>query len=66
MKQFEDVPTVQLFSARELEEQLTSIRATITDQSKDWNKRVDAVSSTSLLYSFFAVRLLRADGSFHR
>jgi hypothetical protein len=45
-KAFEDVPTVQLFSARELEEQLTTIRETIADPNKDWSKRVDAVSST--------------------
>lgn len=43
---FEDVPTVQLFSARELEEQLTTIRETIADPNKDWSKRVDAVSIT--------------------
>ena len=42
---FEDVPTVQLFSARELEDQLTAIRETISDPNKDWSKRVDAVSS---------------------
>lgn len=43
---FEDVPTVQLFSARELEQQLTTIRETIADPNKDWSTRVDAVSST--------------------
>jgi hypothetical protein len=42
---FEDVPTVQLFSARELDDQLTAIRETISDPNKDWSKRVDAVSS---------------------
>lgn len=45
-KAFEDVPTIQLFSARELEEQLTTIHETIADPNKDWSKRVDAVSST--------------------
>ena len=45
---FEDVPTVQLFSARELEDQLTAIRETISDPNKDWSKRVDAVRSTIL------------------
>jgi hypothetical protein len=45
---FEDVPTVQLFSARELEDQLTAIRETISDPNKDWSKRVDAVSSAIL------------------
>ncbi|XP_067003312.1 CLIP-associating protein 1-B [Anabrus simplex] len=40
---FEDVPPVQLFSSRELEEQLTAIREIIADPNKDWNKRVDAI-----------------------
>jgi hypothetical protein len=47
---FEDVPTVQLFSARELEDQLTAIRETIADPNKDWSKRVDAVSSAILQF----------------
>lgn len=44
MSLFEDVPQVQLFSSRELEEHLIQIKDTISDQTKDWNKRVDAVS----------------------
>ena len=47
---FEDVPTVQLFSARELEDQLTAIRETISDPNKDWSKRVDAVSIAILQF----------------
>ncbi|KAK3927671.1 CLIP-associating protein 2 [Frankliniella fusca] len=43
MRSFEDVPSVQLFSSKDLDEQLNQIRETIADQSKDWNKRVDAL-----------------------
>jgi len=46
---FEDVPTVQLFSARELEDQLTAIRETIADPNKDWSKRVDALKKVRSL-----------------
>lgn len=44
MRLFEDVPQVQLFSPKELDEHFNQIRETIADQTKDWNKRVDAVS----------------------
>lgn len=44
IKSFEDVPTLQIFSNRELNEHMNSIRDIISDPSKDWNKRVDAVS----------------------
>lgn len=48
MRLFEDAPQVQLFSARELEDHLNQIRETIADQTKDWSKRVDAVSFLTL------------------
>lgn len=47
LRSFEDCPTIQLFSAREVTEQLKSIQEIISDVNKDWNKRVDAVSITS-------------------
>lgn len=43
MRLFEDVPQLQLFSSRELEDHLNQIRETIADQTKDWSKRVDAL-----------------------
>ncbi|KDR12058.1 CLIP-associating protein 1 [Zootermopsis nevadensis] len=46
---FEDVPTIQLFSARDLEKQLTVIRETIADPNKDWSKRVDALKKVRSL-----------------
>jgi len=40
---FEDVPTVNLFSARDLEEQMKIIRDTVGDDKKDWKQRMDSV-----------------------
>lgn len=41
---FEDVPSVKLFSAKDLEEQMKFISETIGDDKKDWKQRSDAVS----------------------
>ncbi|KAJ9591272.1 hypothetical protein L9F63_002175, partial [Diploptera punctata] len=46
---FRDVPTINLFSARELEEQLTAIRETIADANKDWSKRVESLKKVRSL-----------------
>lgn len=43
MRSFEDVPPVQLFSSKDLDDHLNQVRETIADQTKDWNKRVDAL-----------------------
>lgn len=40
---FEDVPTVNLFSAKDLEEQMKIIRDTVGDDKKDWKQRMDSV-----------------------
>jgi hypothetical protein len=48
-KTLEDVPTVQLFSARELVKQLTAIRETIADPYMAWSKRVDALKKVRSL-----------------
>lgn len=40
---FEDVPKVNIYSARELEDSLTKIREVISSPSNDWDKRVDAL-----------------------
>lgn len=45
IRSFEDVPTVQIFSPRDITDNLKSIHETISDSNKDWNKRVDAVRS---------------------
>jgi len=43
IRSFEDVPKIQLYSARELEEQLTHIKSIIQDPNNDWSKRAEAV-----------------------
>lgn len=45
VKSFEDVPTVQIYSPREITDEMKNIFQTISDVNKDWNKRADAVSS---------------------
>ncbi|XP_020281280.1 CLIP-associating protein 1-A isoform X3 [Pseudomyrmex gracilis] len=40
---FEDVPTVTLFSAKDLEEQMKVIKDTVGDDKKDWKQRVDSM-----------------------
>ncbi|XP_029175944.1 CLIP-associating protein 1 isoform X4 [Nylanderia fulva] len=40
---FEDVPTVTLFSARDLEEQMKIIRDIVGDDKKDWKLRTDSM-----------------------
>ena len=42
-KAFEDVPEIQIYSSRDLVENLNSIKDIISDPNKEWNKRVDAV-----------------------
>ncbi|KAL1140353.1 hypothetical protein AAG570_000285, partial [Ranatra chinensis] len=43
LRAFEDVPTVQIYSARDLEDMLVKTRQIIADPDQDWNKRVDAL-----------------------
>ncbi|XP_011861467.1 PREDICTED: CLIP-associating protein 1-A isoform X2 [Vollenhovia emeryi] len=40
---FEDVPTVNLFSAKDLEEQMKVIKDTVGDDKKDWKQRMDSM-----------------------
>lgn len=43
LRSFEEVPTVQIFSPRDITDNLKSIHETISDSNKDWNKRVEAL-----------------------
>ncbi|KAL3286277.1 hypothetical protein HHI36_000786 [Cryptolaemus montrouzieri] len=43
VRSFEDVPTVQIYSSREVTEILKNIIETISDTNKEWNKRQDAL-----------------------
>lgn len=40
---FEDVPSVNLFSAKDLEEQMKIIRENVGDDKKDWKQRTESV-----------------------
>lgn len=39
IKEFEDVPRVQLYTSRDLDEELTQIKETLSNASNDWEKR---------------------------
>lgn len=45
IRSFEDVPTVQIYSSREIVEEMRNILQIISDTNKDWNKRTEAVSN---------------------
>ncbi|KAL5010946.1 hypothetical protein ScPMuIL_013251 [Solemya velum] len=45
LKAFEDVPTVQMFSSRDLQDWITRIKDTLNDSNIDWEKRQDAVKN---------------------
>ncbi|XP_074551127.1 CLIP-associating protein 1a isoform X15 [Halichoeres trimaculatus] len=69
IKAFEDVPSVQIYSNRELEDQLSKIREMLSDEKHDWEHRVVALKKVRSLmlagaaeYEGFAqqLRLLEA------
>ncbi|XP_054909050.1 CLIP-associating protein 1a isoform X22 [Poeciliopsis prolifica] len=49
VKVFEDVPPVQFYSNRELEDQLTKIRDVLSDDKHDWEQRVVALKKVRSL-----------------
>ncbi|XP_034741498.1 CLIP-associating protein 1a isoform X42 [Etheostoma cragini] len=49
IKAFEDVPSVQIYSNRELEDQLTKIREVLSDDKHDWEHRVLALKKVRSL-----------------
>ncbi|XP_027879461.1 CLIP-associating protein 1a isoform X23 [Xiphophorus couchianus] len=49
VKAFEDVPQVQFYSNRELEDQLTKIRDVLSDDKHDWEQRVVALKKVRSL-----------------
>ncbi|XP_062814356.1 CLIP-associating protein 2 isoform X28 [Anolis carolinensis] len=71
IKAFTDVPTVQIYSARELEETLNKIREILSDDKHDWDQRANALKKVrSLLvagaaqYDCFFQHLRLLDGAF--
>ncbi|XP_075335035.1 CLIP-associating protein 1a isoform X2 [Odontesthes bonariensis] len=49
IKAFEDVPSVQIFSNREFEDQLTKTREVLSDDKHDWEHRVVALKKVRSL-----------------
>ncbi|XP_064471779.1 CLIP-associating protein 1-like isoform X2 [Ornithodoros turicata] len=43
IRSFEDVPRVQLYSARELDQELAKLRQVLSEANTDWEKRVDGL-----------------------
>ncbi|XP_036447613.1 CLIP-associating protein 1a isoform X1 [Colossoma macropomum] len=49
IKAFEDVPAVQIYSSRELEDSVTKIREVLSDDKHDWEHRVAALKKVRSL-----------------
>ncbi|XP_067405749.1 CLIP-associating protein 1 isoform X1 [Emydura macquarii macquarii] len=71
IKAFDDVPTVQIYSSRDLEESINKIREILSDDKHDWEQRVSALKKIrSLLlagaaeYDNFFQHLRLLDGAF--
>ncbi|XP_060103561.1 CLIP-associating protein 2 isoform X36 [Heteronotia binoei] len=71
IKAFTDVPAVQIYSSRELEETLNKIREILSDDKHDWDQRANALKKVrSLLvagaaqYDCFFQHLRLLDGAF--
>ncbi|XP_037980059.1 CLIP-associating protein 2 isoform X21 [Motacilla alba alba] len=71
IRAFTDVPTVQIYSSRELEETLNKIREILSDDKHDWDQRTNALKKVrSLLvagaaqYDGFFQHLRLLDGAF--
>ncbi|XP_033917938.1 CLIP-associating protein 2 isoform X7 [Melopsittacus undulatus] len=71
IKAFTDVPSVQIYSSRELEETLNKIREILSDDKHDWDQRTNALKKVrSLLlagaaqYDGFFQHLRLLDGAF--
>eukprot|EP00070_Physeter_catodon_P050070 XP_028356964.1 CLIP-associating protein 1 isoform X1 [Physeter catodon] len=71
IKAFDDVPVVQIYSSRDLEESVNKIREILSDDKHDWEQRVNALKKIrSLLlagaaeYDNFFQHLRLLDGAF--
>ncbi|MCJ8737342.1 hypothetical protein PDJAM_G00022880 [Pangasius djambal] len=71
IRAFEDVPSVQIYSSRELEESMNKIREVLSDEKQDWEHRVAALKKVrSLLlagatdHEAFLQQLRQLEGAF--
>jgi len=69
------VPTVNLFSAKDLEEQMKIIKDTVGDDKKDWKQRMDNVRAANepslfagfvIIFSLYALALTDEKTERHR
>ncbi|XP_076159637.1 CLIP-associating protein 1-B-like [Alosa pseudoharengus] len=49
IRAFEDVPTVQIYSSRELEDSMNKVREVLSDERQDWEHRVTALKKVRSL-----------------
>ncbi|XP_062384483.1 CLIP-associating protein 1-B-like [Sardina pilchardus] len=49
IRAFDDVPTVQIYSGRELEDSMNKIREVLSDERQDWEQRVTALKKVRSL-----------------
>ncbi|XP_064419989.1 CLIP-associating protein 1a isoform X3 [Latimeria chalumnae] len=70
IRAFDDVPTVQIYSSRELEDSLNKIREALSDDKHDWEQRVTALKKIRSLvlagaaeYEGFFQQLRLLDGA---
>ncbi|KAM9461831.1 CLIP-associating protein 1-B-like isoform 17-T18 [Clarias gariepinus] len=71
IRAFEDVPTIQIYSSRELEDSMNKIREILSDEKQDWEHRVVALKKMrSLLlagatnHEAFLQQLRQMEGAF--
>ncbi|XP_053368729.1 CLIP-associating protein 1-like isoform X10 [Clarias gariepinus] len=71
IRAFEDVPTIQIYSSRELEDSMNKIREILSDEKQDWEHRVVALKKMrSLLlagatnHETFLQQLRQMEGAF--
>ena len=50
IRAFEDVPKIQIYSAKEMEDHLNSMRIMIQDPNNDWAKRAETVTKIPPLH----------------
>ncbi|OWK00072.1 CLASP1, partial [Cervus elaphus hippelaphus] len=68
IKAFDDVPVVQIYSSRDLEESINKIREILSDDKHDWEQRLKKIRSLLLAgaaeYDNFFQHLRLLDGAF--
>ncbi|XP_051531482.1 CLIP-associating protein 1-like [Myxocyprinus asiaticus] len=71
IRAFEDVPAIQIYSSRELEESMNKIEKILSDDKHDWEQRVAALKKVRALllagaanYDGFSQHLRQLEGAF--